>query len=96
MIAGPGTGRRRARPTRRSAGRPPTRFAEAAAGEGPGDDDDDSDDDEDDDAADVMSLDESEGMPLHAAIEVLQLNFNMSILHGKIWACVFEAIANYF
>ncbi|KAK9915395.1 hypothetical protein WJX75_008587 [Coccomyxa subellipsoidea] len=66
---GPGTGRRRARPTRRSAGRPPTRFAEAAAGEGPGDDDDDSDDDEDDDAADVMSLDESEDPSVLAVTE---------------------------
>ncbi len=57
----PGSGRRR-RPSRRSAGRLPPRFADAANGGEPGDDDDDSDEDEDDDD-DVMVLDESEGMP---------------------------------
>ena len=56
----PGSGRRR-RPSRRSAGRLPPWFADAAHGGEPGDGDDDSAEDEDD--VDVMVLDESKGMP---------------------------------
>ena len=75
-----GTARRRARPSRRNAGRPPSRFAEAANGDGP-DADDDDEDESDEDEDDHMSLNDSEGKP------VLQLPSNDPCSMHQTWNC---------